>query len=59
MNNGGLYKNVKMTLGTANFMVIAAIALLVVCFCIAVFSAEKTPVNTAEEIQTMTEIDAN
>lgn len=49
MNNGGLYKNVKMTLATANFMVLAAIVLLVFCFCIAVVSAEKTSVEAADE----------
>ncbi|MBR3867844.1 MAG: hypothetical protein IKM66_00870 [Clostridia bacterium] len=49
MNNGGLYKNVKMTLATANFMVLVAIGLLVFCFCIAVVSAEKTSAEIADE----------
>ncbi len=53
MNNGGLYKNVKMTLTTANFMVLAAIALLVFCFCIAVVTAEKTSAETVEESHSM------
>ena len=49
MNNGGLYKNVKMTITTANFMVLAAIALLVFCFCFAVVNAEKTSAETEYE----------
>lgn len=49
MNNGGLYKNVKMTLITANYMVICAIALLVFCFCIAVATAEKTSAEASGE----------
>lgn len=53
MNNGGLYKNVKMTLTTANFMVLVAIGLLVFCFFIAVVSAEKTSAETAEENHSM------
>ena len=55
MNNGGLYKNVKMTLNTANFMVVCAVALLVVCFCVAVFSAEKTNAGVQREISTENE----
>lgn len=55
MNNGGLYKNVKMTLSTANFMVVCAVALLVVCFCVAVFSAEKTNADVPREISTENE----
>lgn len=49
MNNGGLYKNVKMTLTTANFMVLTAIALLVFCFCFAVAGAEKTSAEPSGE----------
>lgn len=49
MNNGGLYKNVKMTLTAANFMVLTAIALLVFCLCIAVATAEKTSAETQNE----------
>lgn len=56
MNNGGLYKNVKMTLATANFMVLTAIALLVFCFCFAVVNAEKTSAETAEEVQSAIEL---
>lgn len=55
MNNGGLYKNVKMTLTTANFMVLAAIALLVFCFCFAVVNAEKTSAQTADESHSVTD----
>ena len=55
MKNGGLYKNVKMTLRTANIMVVCAIALLVVCFCVAVFSAEKTNADATREISTENE----
>ena len=57
MKNGGLYKNVKMTLTTANFMVLAAIALLVFCFCFAVVNAEKTSAQTADESHS--EVDFN
>lgn len=42
MNNGGLYKNVKMSLTAANVAVLCAIALLVFCFVFAVGTAEKT-----------------
>lgn len=49
MVGGGLYKNVKMTLSAANFMVLTAIALLVFCFCFAVVTAEKTSAQTADE----------
>lgn len=56
MNNGGLYKNVKMTLTTANFMVLVAIGLLVFCFCIAVVSAEKTSADMSEEVQSTIEL---
>ena len=49
MNYGGLYKNVKMTLTAANFMVLTAIALLVFCLCIAVATAEKTSAETQNE----------
>ena len=57
MNNGGLYKNVKMTLTTANFMVLTAIALLVFCFCFAVVNAEKTSAET--EYESYSAIDYN
>lgn len=56
MNNGGLYKNVKMTLATANIMVFVAIALLVFCFCFAVVTSEKTSADTAEEVQSAIEL---
>lgn len=56
MNNGGLYKNVKMTLTTANCMVFVAIALLVFCFCFAVATAEETSADTAEEVQSTIEL---
>lgn len=56
MNNGGLYKNVKMTLATANIMVLVAIALLVFCFCVALFTAEETSADTAEEVQSTIEL---
>jgi len=56
MNNGGLYKNVKMTLTTANFMVLVAIGLLVFCFFIAVVSAEKTSADMSEEVQSTIEL---
>ena len=55
MNNGGLYKNVKMTLTKANFMVLAAIALLVFCFCFAVVNAEKTSAQIADESHSVTD----
>lgn len=55
MNNGGLYKNIKMTLSTANFMVLTAIALLVFCFCFAIVTAEETSADTAVESQSVTE----
>lgn len=56
MNNGGLYKNVKMTLTTANCMVLVAIALLVFCFCFAVATAEEISADTAEEVQSTIEL---
>lgn len=55
MNNGGLYKNVKMTLTTANCMVLVAIALLVFCFCFAVVTAEKTSSDMSGEGQSAIE----
>lgn len=58
MNNGGLYKNVKMSLTSANIAVICAIALLVFCFIFAVSTAEKTTDADAEystDIQDRTE----
>ncbi len=51
MNNGGLYKNVKITLSAANLMVLVTIALLVFCFVFAVVNAEKT-INTDAEYST-------
>lgn len=56
MNNGGLYKNVKMTLSAANCMVLVAIALLVFCFCFAVVTAEKTSADMSEEGQSTIEL---
>ncbi len=42
MKNGGLYKNVKMSLSAANIMVLCAVGLLVFCFVFAISTAEKT-----------------
>ncbi len=56
MNNGGLYKNVKMSLKTANIMVLAAIAVLIFCFVFAVGTADRTAVVTAEGAEITTVI---
>ncbi len=48
MKNGGLYKNVTMSLKTANIMVLCAIGLLVLCFVFTVSTAEKKTGTQAE-----------
>ncbi len=57
MNNGGLYKNIKMSLKTANLMVLAAIAMLIFCFVLAVGTAEETAVTSQDESPSQVQTD--
>ena len=58
MKKGGIYKNIKMSLATADILVICAVALLVCCFVLAVSTAGRETGTVAEystEIEAGTE----